>query len=168
MNSPLASPGIWGKFRALYLLGEQWINLGQDVLLLIIRLTWGFQFALTGWGKFGNIPKVVTFFTNLGIPAPTLNAYFVSSVELFGGIFLILGLLGRLTPLPLIGTMVVAYITTEQDALKALMAGNPDPFFAAAPFLFLFASVILWVFGPGRASLDYFLFSEKVAKEEKK
>ena len=78
----------------------------------------------------------------------------MAGVETFGGLFLALGLFGRLTPLPIIGTLVVAYATSEQDALKALISGNPDPFFAAAPFLFLFAAIIIWVFGPGRLSLD--------------
>jgi putative oxidoreductase len=49
---------------------------------------------------------------------------------------------------------VVAYATSEQEALSSLVHGNPDPFFAAAPFLFLFAAVLIWIFGPGRISLD--------------
>ena len=38
--------------------------------------------------------------------------------ETFGGMFLALGLLSRLTALPLIINFIVAYITTEQDGLK--------------------------------------------------
>jgi len=53
--------------------------------------------------------------------------------------------------------MVVAYLTAKSDALQALVAGDPDPFFAAAPFLFLFASLLILVFGPGRISLDHLL-----------
>ena len=133
---------------------EQLLFSCRDLLLLAIRLVWGIQLMQTGWGKFHNLAKVTAFFTDLGIPFPGLNAPFVAGVETFGGLFLALGLFGRLTPLPIIGTLVVAYATSEQDALKALISGNPDPFFAAAPFLFLFAAIIIWVFGPGRLSLD--------------
>ena len=53
--------------------------------LLAIRLYWGWQFMQTGWGKLTDIGKVIHFFTDLGIPAPVLNAYFVSALEIPGG-----------------------------------------------------------------------------------
>ena len=56
----------------------------------------------TGWGKLSDIHKVIGFFTDLGIPAPTLNAYFVASLEFGGGLLLILGLGSRLVALPLV------------------------------------------------------------------
>jgi len=141
----------------LYGLYERILNHCQSALLLVIRLTWGGMFMQTGWGKWHDIPKVVGFFTDLGIPFPTLNAYLVATTELVGGLCLVLGLLCRLAPVPLIISMVVAYITSEQDAIKELGMGNPDPFFAAAPFLFLLASLIIFIFGPGKISLDHLL-----------
>lgn len=141
----------------LYRSYERALNAAQDVLLLVIRLTWGFQFVQTGWGKWHDIPKVVGFFTSIGIPLPELNAYVVATTELVGGLCLMLGLLSRLAPVPLIVSMVVAYLTTEQEALHALATGNPDPFFAATPFLFLLASLLILVFGPGKISVDHLL-----------
>ena len=138
----------------LYRYYERILNASQNVLLLVIRLTWGFLFVQAGWGKWHNIPKVIGFFTDLGIPLPTLNAYVVATTELVGGLLLMFGLLGRIAPVPLIISMIVAYISSEQEALSALGAGNPDPFFAAAPFLFLYASLVVLVFGPGKISLD--------------
>jgi len=123
-------------------------------LLLGIRLIWGIPLLQTGWGKFHDLAKVGAFFQEIGIPFPQWNAPLVAGVELVCGLFLALGLLGRIAPVPVIATLVVAYATSEQEALLALVSGNPDPFFAAAPFLFLFAAVILWIFGPGRISLD--------------
>ena len=73
----------------------------QSAFLLLIRAYWGWQFAQAGWGKLHNIPHVVEFFTNLGIPAPGFNAVLVSSFELVGGILLALGLLSRITALAL-------------------------------------------------------------------
>jgi putative oxidoreductase len=65
----------------------------------------------TGWGKLTDIGKVIGFFTDLGIPAPAFNAYFVSTLEFGGGVLLTLGLGSRLIAVPLVIDMLVAYIT---------------------------------------------------------
>jgi putative oxidoreductase len=128
----------------------------QSPFLLAVRLYWGWQFAQTGWGKLFNIHKVIGFFTDLGIPAPALNAWFVSGLELTGGLLLILGLGSRLIALPLVIDMIVAYITADREALFSIFS-SPDRFMAAAPFTFLVASLIILIFGPGKASLDALL-----------
>jgi putative oxidoreductase len=128
----------------------------QSPFLLAVRLYWGWQFMQTGWGKLTGINRVISFFTDLGIPAPALNAYFVSALEFGGGLLLILGLGSRLIALPLVIDMIVAYITADREALLSIIS-NPDKFAAAAPFTFLIASLIVLIFGPGRASVDAFL-----------
>jgi putative oxidoreductase len=128
----------------------------QSPFLLAVRLYWGWQFMQTGWGKLSDINKVIGFFTNLGIPAPVLNAYFVSALEFGGGLLLILGLGSRLIALPLVTDMIVAYITADREALFSIIS-NPDKFTAAAPYTFLIASLIVLIFGPGKASVDAFL-----------
>ena len=128
----------------------------QSPFLLAVRLYWGWQFAQTGWGKLSDIHKVIGFFTDLGIPAPALNAWFVSSLEFAGGLLLILGLGSRLIALPLLIDMIVAYTTADREALFSILS-SPDKFMAAAPFTFLMASLIVLVFGPGKASLDALL-----------
>jgi len=85
-----------------------------------------------------------------------LNAYFVSALEFGGGLLLILGLGSRLIALPLVIDMIVAYITADREALFSIFS-NPDKFSAAAPFTFLIASLIVLIFGPGKASVDAFL-----------
>jgi uncharacterized membrane protein YphA (DoxX/SURF4 family) len=42
--------------------------------LLVGRLTVGVLFVSTGWGKVHNLEKVASFFGELGIPMPALNA----------------------------------------------------------------------------------------------
>lgn len=128
----------------------------QSPFLLAVRLYWGWQFAQTGWGKLSDIHKVIGFFTALGIPAPALNAWFVSGLEFGGGLLLILGLGSRLIALPLVIDMIVAYITADREALFSILS-SPDKFMAAAPFTFLVASSIVLIFGPGKASLDALL-----------
>lgn len=106
--------------------------------------------------------KAIDFFTQLGIPLPAFNAYFVSLLECVGGILLILGLASRLISIPLIVDMLVAYITADREAFTSFFS-DPDKFMAAAPFTFLFASLLIMVFGPGSISLDYLIkrFIEK-------
>jgi putative oxidoreductase len=128
----------------------------QSPFLLAIRLYWGWQFAETGWGKLGNISKVTNFFTSLGIPAPALSAWFISGLEFVGGILLIMGLGSRLIALLLAIDMIVAYILADREALSQIFS-NPDKFYAAAPFTFLVASLIIFIFGPGKFSLDALL-----------
>ena len=128
----------------------------QSSFLFAVRLYWGWQFMQTGWGKLTDINKVVGFFTDLGIPAPALNAYFVSALEFGGGLLLILGLGSRLIALPLVIDMIAAYITADREALFSVFS-NPDKFTAAAPYTFLIASLVVLIFGPGKASVDSFL-----------
>ena len=126
----------------------------KSPLLFAVRLYWGWQFFQTGWGKLHNMPRVIEFFTSLGIPAPVFNAYFVSGLECFGGILLALGLGSRLIALPLTFDMIVAYVTADRDALHAIFS-DPGTFYAAAPYTFLFASLLILVFGPGSFSIDW-------------
>jgi putative oxidoreductase len=136
----------------------------QSPFLLAVRLYWGWQFMQTGWGKLTGIGKVVGFFTNLGIPAPTLNAYFVSALEFGGGALLILGLGSRLIALPLLIDMLVAYITADREALFSIFS-NPDKFTAAAPYTFLIASLLILIYGPGMISMDRLLARGASSKE---
>ena len=123
------------------------------LLLLGIRLYWGWQFMVTGLGKLRNQEKVVEFFTSLNIPLPALNAHFVSGLEFFGGILLLLGLFTRPVALLLTGSMFVAYWTADHDALLAIFSDS-EKFYSATPYPFLFAIVVLLVFGAGAISLD--------------
>jgi len=129
----------------------------QSPLLFVIRFVWGIQLMQAGFGKLLNIETPIGYFTQIGIPFPVENAWLVGFTETFGGMFLALGLLTRLTAIPVIINLSVAYITTEQDALHKLLQLDTDDFFAAAPFLFLFAAVIVLVFGPGAFSVDYLI-----------
>jgi putative oxidoreductase len=125
----------------------------QSPFLLFVRLYWGWQLAQSGWGKLHNIEKVTEFFMSLGLPAPGFTAHFIASLEFVGGILLILGLAARLIALALTINMIMAYITADHDALMSIFS-NPDKFYAAAPYTFLFASVVILIFGPGLFSID--------------
>ena len=128
----------------------------QSLFLLAVRLYWGWQLWQTGWGKLHRLPQVVQFFASLGIPAPWLNAHFVTALELGGGILFALGLAGRLVALPLTIDMIMAYLTADRQALLSIFS-DPGKFYNADPFTFLMASLIVLVFGSGKFSLDYLI-----------
>jgi putative oxidoreductase len=147
---------------ALLEIGYGWvIQLGgllRSPLLLLIRLCWGIQFFQTGMGKLAHIQKIIDYFTSIPIVFPAFNAYLVGSTEMIGGALLTIGLGSRLVSVPLAFTLVVAYLTTEQDALKKLFTfSDINPFLNADPFLFLFACLIVIAFGPGVFSVDYLI-----------
>ena len=124
--------------------------------LLLVRLYWGWQLAQSGWGKLHNLPNVTEFFGSLGLPMPALMALFIACVELFGGIFLALGLFSRITGLVLTVNMTMAYVIADREALLSFFS-DPDKFIAAAPFAFLIVSLIVLIFGAGRISVDMVL-----------
>ncbi|SRR6266446_1508034 len=128
----------------------------QSTFLLLVRLYWGWQLIESGWGKLHNLDKVTDYFTSLALPMPAQMAVFISCVELFGGIFLALGLLSRLTALVLTVNLIAAYVTGDREALFSIFS-DPDKFYAAAPYTFLVASLIVLIFGAGKASLDTLL-----------
>jgi putative oxidoreductase len=128
----------------------------QSPFLLAVRLYWGWQFAQSGWGKLHRLDGVTEFFTSLNIPFPHANAILVSNLEFFGGILLILGLASRLTGLVLTGNMLVAYISADREALGSIFS-DPGKFYAADPYTFLFASVVVLIFGAGLFSADVVL-----------
>ncbi|HVU25669.1 MAG TPA: DoxX family protein [Opitutus sp.] len=125
----------------------------QSPLLFLIRLWWGWSFIQTGWGKLSHLDRVTQFFASLGLPLPQANAVFVGCTECVGGALLLLGLFARFVSPVLIGLLFVAYWTADREALFSIIT-HTDKFTAADPFLFLYAALIVFAFGPGKISLD--------------
>jgi putative oxidoreductase len=132
------------------------VSLLQSPFLLLVRLYWGWQLIESGWGKLHNLEKVTEFFTSLHLPMPAQMAVFISCVEFFGGLFLAIGLFSRMTALVLTINMIMAYVTADREALLSFLS-DPDKFSAAAPYVFLIASLIILIFGPGKFCVDYLL-----------
>jgi putative oxidoreductase len=149
--SPLINKltGLHDRFFAL-------VSLLQSPFLLLVRLYWGWQLIESGWGKLHNLEKVTEFFTSLNLPMPAQMAVFISCVEFFGGLFLAIGLFSRMTALVLTINMIMAYVTADREALLSFFS-DPDKFSAAAPYVFLVASLIILIFGPGKFCGDYLL-----------
>jgi putative oxidoreductase len=128
-------------------------NFLQSPLLLALRVYFFWQLFLTGKGKLSNIGKVSEFFASLGIPLPTLNAFFIGSLECFGSLLLIIGLASRPLSLLIVISMTVAYLAGDFEAVMNIFS-DPDKFVKADPFPFLLTALIILVFGPGLFSID--------------
>jgi putative oxidoreductase len=119
---------------------------------LFARVVVGWVFLWSGWGKLQNLPAIVDNFVSWGIPLPHLLAPFVSGVEFFGGIFLLLGLMTRISAGALGVTMIVAIKSAkwaDVDSLETLLG------FDETEYLALF--VWLAIAGAGSVSLDRLL-----------
>jgi putative oxidoreductase len=121
---------------------------------LLMRLIVGYTFMLAGWGKLTNLAQVTENFVSWGIPFPKLLTPFVSSVECFGGVMLILGLFTRIPAAMLAVVMIVAIKSAkwgDVDSLETLLGFEEMTYFAA----FMWLAIV----GPGAASLDRLLLN---------
>jgi len=119
---------------------------------LFARITVGWVFMWSGWGKLHALPQVTENFVGWGIPLPSVLAPFVSGVEFFGGLFLLVGLLSRISAGALGITMIVAIVSakwSDVDSLETLLGFDEFEYLA----LFLWIAVA----GPGPLSIDRLL-----------
>lgn len=121
---------------------------------LLTRLVIGYAFYLTGGGKIAHIENTIAFFTDLGIPMPELNAAFVSRLEYWGGLALIVGLLTRLAAAGLFSTMAVALMTADRANFLTALTGGDVGLTDVTPVVY--GLFLLWLIfkGPGALSLD--------------
>jgi len=134
----------------------------QSGLLLLLRLTWGWQLAAAGYGHLTHIDNTVEAFRGWGVPLPVFSVYVSGATELIGGALLMLGLAARLISVPLIFNFLVAYATASRKTLVQLFAGPDrldayDAFINDSAFTLLVLALITLMFGPGKASLDHLI-----------
>jgi putative oxidoreductase len=133
-------------------------RLGASVLPalpVLTRVVIGTAFLRTGLGKWRNFESTIQFFTELGIPAPTANAAMVATVELVGGILLLLGAGTRAVAVMLSGTMVVALLTADRGALFDALGLGSTGLTDVVPLVFLLFLAWLLAMGAGPLSVDH-------------
>ncbi len=127
----------------------------QSLFLLWMRLTWGHQFFLVGLGKLATIDQVTTYFSSLGIPHSHFYACLVAFIEIIGGLLLIAGFASRIAGLVCAFTMITAIGTAHSSILSHFrFLFDPSAFVGEAPYPFLMTSLLIFIFGPGRISID--------------
>ena len=128
---------------------------GISILILCLRVFFGFIFLMHGFEKMMN-------FNELSYTYPSVfgfGSYMTLMVSIFAefccSLFLITGLLVRITVIPMIIAMAVAFFDIH-DAMF------PEGELA---LIYLIMFLILYFTGPGRYSLDY-LIDMKVQKDK--
>jgi putative oxidoreductase len=123
---------------------------------LFARITVGWVFLWSGWGKLNNLPQVTENFIGWGIPFSHFFAPLTSGIEFFGGLFLLLGLLTRISAGALGVTMIVAIRSAkwaDVDSLETLLGFDEFEYLA----LFLWLAIA----GGGVISLDHLLIRRR-------
>ena len=119
---------------------------------LAVRITVGVVFMGTGWTKLHNLPAITKNFAALGIPAPEILTPFVSGVEFFGGLLLLVGLLTRFAAVPLMVVMVVAILSAKLGDIDGV-----ETFLGIEEVSYFVMFAWLAIAGPGPVSVDHFI-----------
>jgi putative oxidoreductase len=116
---------------------------------LVARITCGYVFLLSGWRKLHDLPQITENFIGWGIPFPHFFTPLTSGIEFFGGLFLLLVLMTRISAGALGVTMIVAIKAAKWDQVDSLetLVGFDE---------FEYLALFLWlaIAGAGALSLD--------------
>ena len=117
-----------------------WVN--NNTGLLVLRIGVGAIFIMTGWIKFSSMSGTIQYFSSIGFSA--FWAYLVATVELLGGIAVLIGLgvYTRISAKLLAIVMLVAIY---------VLRGNFE--MAMTPIIMFFATFALTCTGPGKYSV---------------
>ncbi len=136
------------------LLAPPEVGCKASIGLLLVRIVVGAAFMFHGWGK---IQKPFTWMGEQSW-APGFLQGLAALSEFGGGAALILGLLVPLASLGIAFTMAVATYT-HMVVKGDPFVGKPASWELASVFLSI--SILLFLIGPGKLSLDALLFSKK-------
>jgi len=126
----------------------------------LARLTLGWVFVESGWGKIHNLPRVIEFFQSLGIPAAEFQAPFAAWMEFLCGAAILIGLFTRLSSVVIAIIMVVAIVTAKKvDILGPEdqpndLAGKISALFGISEYLYISLCVYLGLEGAGPLGID--------------
>jgi putative oxidoreductase len=129
-----------------------------NLALLVLRVWIGLEMALLhGWDKLSHFDKYAAHFVSL----PGLNASTSLALSLFAEFFcslmLVFGILTRFAALVLAINMTVAFIMAHHGQLAGEHSGE-------LAFVYLLIYVTIFIGGPGKVSVDKFLFGSSAAR----
>jgi len=129
-----------------------------DVADVLLRVLVGGLFIPHGYAKlFVDTDKFIAFFGKLGFSSPVVMTYFIGSLEFFGAIAIILGLLTRPLAFMLFVNMVVAAAMVHLPKGWGVSSGGAEYVVALAGI-----ALILAMRGGGRWSLDRAMFGREI------
>jgi putative oxidoreductase len=126
--------------------------LNTDFASLLLRLIFGGLFMYHGYDKIDHYHLYLSMSKDLIGIGTKLSFDLVIFAEFFCGLLVTIGFLTRLTVIPIFITMSIAF----------LVAHSKDAFMVKElPFLFLLLSMLVFVCGSGKYSLDQLIFRKK-------
>lgn len=131
----------------------------SDVVILVSRIALGAILIAHGWQKFSTntIDGTAAFFESMDIPAASAAAIFAATVELVGGVLLIVGLATPVVGLLVVIDMFGAWWFVHADAGTIFVdKGGYELVLALAAGAALVGAV-----GGGRFSLDHLIVSRR-------
>ena len=131
---------------------------GVSILILCLRLFFGALFMMHGLDKLTHFNELSTTYTSVLGLGSYMTLMLSIFTELCCSIFLMPGLRVRITVIPMIVAMAVAFF----DVHDAIMPEGE----LALIYLILF--IILYLTGPGRYSIDYLIDTKVKAEISKK
>ena len=137
-----------------FLFPQSFRGKGVSFLILCLRVFFGIMFFAHGLDKLANFNELSQTFPNvLGF-----GSYFSLIVSIFCefccSLFLIMGLMVRITVIPMIVSMAVAFFDVHDGMLPQ----------GELALIYLIMFLLLYITGPGRFSIDY-LIDKKIKSE---
>lgn len=128
------------------------ISLDTDLAALLLRLILGGLFVRYGYMKISNYDQILPMFGDIiGIGAK-LSFQLVIFAEFFCAILVLVGLVTRLSVIPIFITMMVAFFIAHAN----------DPFDSKAlPLVYGLLCIVVFILGSGKYSVDRFLFGNR-------
>lgn len=135
----------------------------RDLALLVTRIGMGVVLVAHGWQKLATdgFDGTTRSFEQMGIPLPSLSAYFVTFVEVLGGAALILGLTVTVVGILVALEMAGAFVFVHLDNGVFVEDGGFELVLVIGVTALLLAAL-----GSGRIGLDH-LFGERVRRRRR-
>ncbi len=137
-----------------FLFPQSFRGKGVSFLILCLRVFFGVLFFTHGIDKMANFNELSETFPNILGFGSYMSLMLSIFCEFCCSLFLITGLLVRLTVIPMIISMAVAFFDVHDGLFPQ----------GELALIYLVMFVILYITGPGRFSVD-FLIDKKIQKE---
>ena len=129
---------------------------GISVLILFMRIFFGILLMLHGLDKMVHFQELSTTFPSIFGFGSYMSLMLIVFIEFCCSMFLIFGLLVRVTVIPMIIAMAVAFFDVHD-------ADFPE---GELSFIYLILFLLLYITGPGKYSIDYLI--DKRSQKDKK
>ena len=126
--------------------------LNTDLAALLLRLIFGGLFVYHGYQKYEAYDTILPMFGDIIGIGSKLSFNLVIFAELGCGFLVLIGFLTRLSVIPILITMAVAYfVAHEKDAFQM----------KTLPFVYMLLSLVVFTLGSGKYSVDGLLFRNR-------